>query len=68
MADLGGNTWLSHLEWPNVSREEARERLVRLPGVGPKVADCVCLCSLGKHDAVPVDTHCWYAISAIPNT
>ena len=33
--------------------------LCSLYGVGPKVADCVCLMSLEKHDAIPVDTHMW---------
>lgn len=28
-------------------------------GVGPKVAACICLFSLDKHDAIPVDTHVW---------
>jgi endonuclease-3 len=36
--------------------EEAREHLVRLPGVGRKTAACVLLFSFGRHD-VPVDTH-----------
>jgi N-glycosylase/DNA lyase len=37
--------------------QEARKTLMTLPGVGPKVADCVCLFSLGHHEAFPVDVH-----------
>ncbi|KAJ2450348.1 8-oxoguanine glycosylase ogg1 [Coemansia sp. RSA 2424] len=37
----------------------ARAELMKLSGVGPKVADCVLLMSLDKTDAVPVDTHIW---------
>lgn len=39
------------------SYEDAHQYLLRLVGVGPKVADCICLMSLDKHDIVPVDTH-----------
>jgi N-glycosylase/DNA lyase len=37
----------------------AHEELLTLSGVGPKVADCVCLMGLGWAEAVPVDTHVW---------
>ncbi|KAI1234499.1 hypothetical protein IHE44_0003553 [Lamprotornis superbus] len=39
---------------------EAKRVLCALPGVGAKVADCVCLLSLDKAEAVPVDTHVWH--------
>jgi N-glycosylase/DNA lyase len=43
--------------------DEAREELLRFPGVGPKVADCVLLFSLEKLDAFPVDVWIKRAIS-----
>ncbi|MEG0703145.1 MAG: DNA glycosylase [Christensenella sp.] len=36
---------------------DAKAALQTLPGVGPKVADCVLLFSLGFHDAFPADVH-----------
>jgi N-glycosylase/DNA lyase len=44
---------LEHLK--KTTYEQAREELLRFPGVGPKVADCVLLFSLEKLDAFPVD-------------
>lgn len=35
--------------------EAAKKELMKLPGVGPKVADCIMLFSMQKHDAYPVD-------------
>jgi N-glycosylase/DNA lyase len=37
----------------------ARGELQLLDGVGPKIADCVCLFAMQKDQAVPVDTHVW---------
>ncbi|KAF8321632.1 DNA glycosylase, partial [Clavulina sp. PMI_390] len=47
--------WLLSLR--DVPTAQAREELLRLPGVGPKVADCILLMSLDKHEVVPIDTH-----------
>jgi N-glycosylase/DNA lyase len=47
--------WLMGLR--HVPYEEARDALTQIRGVGRKIADCVCLFSLDKYEAVPVDTH-----------
>ncbi|MDR3216947.1 MAG: DNA-3-methyladenine glycosylase 2 family protein [Clostridiaceae bacterium] len=39
-----------------LTTDEASEVLKKLPGVGPKVADCILLFGLGKTDVFPVDT------------
>jgi len=53
--DKGGLSWLySHR---CMSYSEARQSLLQLQGVGPKVADCVLLMSMDQTGAVPVDTH-----------
>jgi len=39
----------------NLETARAREELMKLPGVGPKVADCVLLYSGTKHDVFPTD-------------
>lgn len=59
LSTLGGRNWLLNLqkENNNVSYQIAREQLMTLPGIGPKVADCICLMSLGHLDAIPIDTH-----------
>lgn len=36
---------------------KARTELMRLSGIGGKVADCICLFALHQMDAFPVDTH-----------
>lgn len=35
--------------------DNARESLMQVPGVGPKVADCIMLFSMQKYEAYPVD-------------
>jgi N-glycosylase/DNA lyase len=42
-------------ELRNEDYETAKRKLVELPGVGPKVADCILLYGLGKTEAAPVD-------------
>ncbi|XP_043563732.1 N-glycosylase/DNA lyase [Chiloscyllium plagiosum] len=51
------SNWLNSLR--EAPYEEAKRLLRTLPGVGAKVADCVCLMSLDKPEVIPVDTHVW---------
>ena len=41
----------------NMPYPEARAELLKLYGVGGKVADCICLFALHHLQAFPVDTH-----------
>lgn len=47
--------WMDSLR--EISYDEARLELLKLNGVGMKIADCVLLFSLDKDQAFPVDTH-----------
>ncbi|AGO12474.1 AaceriAER127Cp [[Ashbya] aceris (nom. inval.)] len=49
----------AHLDsWLNDgSRDEIRQKFMEVPGVGPKVADCVCLMGMQMDDHVPIDVH-----------
>ncbi len=53
--------WLDDLR--KSSYQRARQRLMELPGVGPKVADCVLLFGAARIEAFPIDT--WIAQSLI---
>lgn len=44
-------------ELKNMDYPEARAELMKFPGIGGKVADCICLFALHQMDAFPVDTH-----------
>lgn len=50
-----GEGWLTGLR--ETDYEDAKQQLTAMRGVGAKIADCVCLFSLDKDEAVPVDTH-----------
>lgn len=52
---VSGEIHLEEIE--KMSYEEARKELLKLFGVGVKVADCICLFALHHLEAFPIDTH-----------
>ncbi|KAF5274385.1 hypothetical protein FQA39_LY07265 [Lamprigera yunnana] len=61
IVSYGGTEWLNKLK--EMDYLDAKKNLITLTGIGPKVADCICLMSLGHLQAIPVDTH-MYQIAA----
>ncbi|MCZ8138174.1 MAG: hypothetical protein ACK5XS_02810 [Armatimonadota bacterium] len=57
LAASGGRAHLLNLR--QAPYEDAKAYLLSLPGVGPKLADCIALFALHHTAAVPVDTHVW---------
>ena len=70
----GQNTWPQAPVWwrtdeldldklTTIPYAEAKERLMTVPGIGPKVADCILLHSLDKLEAFPIDVWVRRALS-----
>lgn len=55
IVEKGGLDWFAAIK--EMKYKEAHAELTKLTGVGPKVADCICLMSLSHLEAIPVDTH-----------
>jgi N-glycosylase/DNA lyase len=55
IVEKGGLDWLQGLR--EMKYEDKHENLMKLCGIGPKVADCISLFCLDADEAIPVDTH-----------
>ena len=40
---------------PKMNNQDAKKELMKINGIGPKVADCILLFALGRHDIFPFD-------------
>lgn len=61
LKNRGGEGYLESLK--SQPYADVIPQLISLPGVGPKLADCIALFALGFDEAVPVDTHVWAAVT-----
>ena len=55
LLDFGGESWLFGLRGKD--EDFVQNELIKLHGIGRKVADCVALFSLDQTSAIPVDVH-----------
>ncbi len=56
LAELGQNFLeFQKIDTENLSTEELQKALVKIKGVGPKVADCIMLFAFNRYDVFPVD-------------
>ncbi|RPH38665.1 MAG: DNA-3-methyladenine glycosylase 2 [Burkholderiales bacterium] len=56
-AAANGALDFSTLGVQSLSLDRIRATLCEYDGIGPKIADCIALFSLGRFDAFPIDTH-----------
>jgi len=68
VAEIVSEGKIDLMELKHLPYDEAKEKLLNLPGVGDKIADCVLLFSLDKPNAFPIDRWVkraledWYSI------
>lgn len=55
IVEFGGLSWIEQLK--KLPYQKTKAELMKLPGIGAKVADCICLMSFDHLQAIPVDTH-----------
>jgi N-glycosylase/DNA lyase len=59
----GGDRWL--MEIGELDYSDLHRELCTVPGIGPKLADCIALYGYDRGEAVPLDTHIWQAFTRL---
>lgn len=63
LAANGAEKYLDQLAC--IGYRDARKELITLPGVGKKLADCICLFAFDYNESVPIDTHIWQVMTRL---
>lgn len=61
----GGDESRAFAQLKTAGYDEAWRALAALPGIGRKLADCICLFALDQGESVPIDTHIWAALTRL---
>ncbi|SBS85434.1 N-glycosylase/DNA lyase, putative [Plasmodium ovale] len=56
LTKIGSETWIENLKKEEKTKN-CIDELLKFPGIGLKVANCICLFGLNKYDCIPIDTH-----------
>ncbi|GAW80235.1 N-glycosylase/DNA lyase [Plasmodium gonderi] len=56
LTEIGSEEWIENLKKVKKTKE-CIDKLIMFPGIGLKVANCICLFGLNKFDCIPIDTH-----------
>ncbi|CRG96720.1 N-glycosylase/DNA lyase, putative [Plasmodium gallinaceum] len=56
LTKMGNEKWIEDLRKEEKTKD-CIDKLVKFPGIGLKVANCICLFGLNRFDCIPIDTH-----------
>ncbi|CRG99382.1 N-glycosylase/DNA lyase, putative [Plasmodium relictum] len=56
LTKMGNEKWIEDLRKEEKTKN-CIDKLMKFPGIGLKVANCICLFGLNKFDCIPIDTH-----------
>jgi N-glycosylase/DNA lyase len=63
LQERGAELFLEQLK--SQGYQNARTELMNMKGLGPKLADCICLFGFDFGESVPIDTHIWQQLTRL---